>query len=203
MYNELASQETIEVTKAALEKNNFAVFVVENAVEAKSKVLELIPKGAETFALSSTTLEQTGIKKEIDESGNYDSVRVKLNALDRKTQGDEMRKIGAAPNYAIGSVHALTEDGKALIASNTGSQLPADAYGAGKLIWVIGTQKIVKDLDRGFKRIYDYVLPKESIHINELYNTTAGSFVSKLLIFNRELMPGRITIILVKEILGF
>jgi hypothetical protein len=202
-YNQLASEDVINTAQAALEKNGIKVLIAENAEDAKTKALELTPKGAEVFALSSVTLEQTGIKKEIDESGNYDSVRVKLNALDRKTQSGEMRKLGAAPDYALGSAHAVTEDGKILIASNTGSQLPADVNGAGKLILVVGTQKIVKDLDQGFKRIYDYVLPLESQRINKVYNTTSGSFVSKILIFNRELTPDRITIILVKEILGY
>ena len=202
-FDQLASDETIDLTKAALEKNNFTVLLAENAREAKAKALELIPKGAETFALSSVTLEQTGIKKAIDESGDYGSVRAKLNSLDRKTQGDEMRKLGSAPNYALGSVHAITEDGEVVVASNTGSQLPADVYGAGKVVWVVGTQKLVKNLEQAYSRLKTYVLPLESARINKVYNTTAGSFISKILIFNRELIPGRITIILVKEVLGF
>jgi hypothetical protein len=114
-----------------------------------------------------------------------------------------MQKIGASPEFALGSVHAVTEDGHLLIASNTGSQLPAYAYGSAKVIWVVGTQKIVPNLETGIKRIYDYVLPLESEHINKLYNLTMGSFVSKLLIINREPIPGRLTIILVKQPLGF
>ena len=123
--------------------------------------------------------------------------------MDRQTQSREMQKIGSSPEYAIASVHALTQDGKAIIASNTGSQLAAEVYGASNVIWVVGAQKIVQDIDEGFKRIYEYVLPLESDRLNKTYNMTTGSFVSKLLIINREIKPGRIRTIIVKQVLGF
>jgi len=202
-YSQLASNETIQKTKAALEKNGYKVIVAENAAEAKAKALELVPKGAEVFALSSETLKTIGVTGEIDESGNYKSVRGELNKLDKTTQAKEMRMLGAAPDYALGSVHAVTEDGKVLIASNTGSQLPADVCGAGRVIWVVGAQKIVPDEEQAKKRIYEYVLPLESVRLNKAYNMTAGSFVSFILTFYRAFSPDRITIILVKEALGF
>ena len=95
----------------------------------------------------------------------------------------------------------VTEDGKVLIASNSGSQLPGYAYGSSHVIWVVGTQKIVNNIDDGMKRIDQYVLPLESERAHKAYGVP-GSFVSKLLIFNRE-NPGRITMILVKQPLGF
>ena len=202
-YNQLASDDVLKTAIAALEKNNYTIFTAENGEQAKQKVLELLPKDAEVFALSSTTLKQTGITRAIDESGDYNSVRNQLSKLDRTTQAREMAKLGAAPEYAVGSAHAVTEDGKVLIASNTGSQLPADVYGAAHVIWVIGTQKIVTDEVQAKKRIYDYVLPLESERINKLYNITSGSFVSQILTFYRSFGPGRITIIFVKEVLGF
>ncbi len=202
-YSKLASSETLEATKVALEKNGYQVLVAENGAEAKAKVLELVPNGAQAFALSSVTLQTTGITKEIDESGNYKSVRAELNKLDKKTQAKEMQILGSTPDYALGSVHAVTEDGKILIASNTGSQLPADSNGASHVIWVVGAQKIVPNEEEAKKRIYDYVLPLESTRLNKLYNITAGSFVSFILTFYRAFNPNRITIILVKEVLGF
>ena len=116
-----------------------------------------------------------------------------------------MQKLGAAPDYALGSVHAITQDGKVLVASGTGSQLPADAYGAGNVIWVVGAQKIVQNQDEGMKRIFDYVLPLETVRARKAYGLpdTWNSYPSKILIFNREATPERITIVLVKEVLGF
>ena len=109
--------------------------------------------------------------------------------------------MGGAPDYAAGSVHAVTEDGQVLIVSNTGSQLGPYASGAGNIIWVVGAQKIVKDLDEGLQRIYEYCLPREKVHMQQLYNTGTG--VNKILIVNKEFRPNRITMIIVKEELGF
>jgi len=88
-----------------------------------------------------------------------------------------------------------------LIASNTGSQLGPYASGAGKITWVVGAQKIVKDLDEGLKRIYEYCLPLEEEHMQELYHMGTG--VNKVLIVNKEIRPDRMTMIIVKEMLGF
>ncbi len=201
-WGKLATDESISKAKEALSQNGFEVEVVETGKAAKEKVLELLPKGAEVMTMTSVTLEALGVLPEINESGNYDSVRAKLNSMDRTTQGPEMQRLGAAPEWTVGSVHAVTEDGKVMVASNTGSQLGPYAYGSGHVIWVIGTQKIVEDLDSGFKRIYEYTLPLESERARKAYGLD-GSFVSKLLIFNREVKPGRITIIFVRENLGF
>ncbi len=202
-WNELATNESIQKTISTLKTNGINPIVVENSSQAKKKVFELIPEGAEVMNMSSVTIDSLGIAKEIQDSGKYNSVKNKLRTMDRKTQGLEMQKLGAAPEYAIGSVHAVTEDGKVLIASNTGSQLPAYSYASAHVIWVVGTQKIVKDLDEGMKRIYEYILPLESERINRAFNTTRGSNVSKILIINKERVEERLTLILVKEILGF
>ena len=202
-WSELASNESIAKTIEALKANGIDAMVVENSEKAKKKVLELLPKGAEVMNMSSVTIDTLNLAKDINESAKFDSVKNKLSKMDRKTQRLEMQRIGTAPQYALGSVHAVTEDGKVIIASNTGSQLPAYAYGASHVIWVVGTQKITKNVDEGTKRIYEYVLPLESQRANKAYNITTGSFVSKMLIINKEKVPGRLTLILVKEKLGF
>lgn len=197
----MASEESINKTALALEANNMKVLVVENREEAKRQVLELLPQNSEVFTMSSVTLDETGIAKEINESGKYNAVRLKLFAMDRNTQGREMAKLGAAPDWVISSVHAVGEDGHLLIASNSGSQLSSEAYGGGKVIFVVGTQKIVKDTEEGLRRIYEYCLPLEDERARKVYGM--GSNVSKILIINKEIMPERITVILVKEKLGF
>jgi hypothetical protein len=113
-----------------------------------------------------------------------------------------MQMMGAVPQIALGSVHAVTEEGQLVIASNTGSQLGAYAYGSEKVVWVVGTQKIVKNLDEAMKRIYEYVLPLESERVKKAYGMERSN-VSKLLIINKEVKPGRAVVVLVKESLGF
>ncbi len=201
IFSELADDQTILNTIQALKTNGIEAILVENGLKAKEKVIELLPKGAEVMNMSSVTLETLEIDKEINESGNYNAVKPKLMKMDRQTQALEMQKLGSAPEWAVGSVHAVTEDGKVLIASNTGSQLPAFAYSSTHVIWIVGTQKIVKNLDAGIKRIYEYVLPLETEHMKKLYGM--GSNVSKLLVINKEIMQGRLTVIFVKAKLGF
>lgn len=202
-WRQLADRQSIDRTIKALATNGIDAKFVETGEEAKEEVFKIIPEGAEVMTMSSVTIDTLGISKEVQEGGKYNSVKNKLNSMDRETQGEEMLKIGSAPEWSVGSVHAVTEDGHAIITSNTGSQLPAYAAGSPHIIWVVGTQKIVKNDAEAIKRIYDYVLPLESERLNKLYNLTVGSFVSKVLIINREIKPGRITLIFVGEKLGF
>lgn len=203
MFDQPVDPQVVAETVAALAKNGISAEFVQTGEEAKEKVFEKIPEGAEIMNMSSVTLDTLGISKEIMESGKYSSVKNELNKLDRAKDSLQMQKLGAAPEYAVGSVHAVTTDGKVFVASNTGSQLPAYVYGSSHVIWVVGTQKIVKDSDEAMKRIYDYILPLESVRLNKQYNINTGSFVSKLLIFNREINKDRIHIIFVNEKLGF
>ncbi len=201
-WNKLADSKTIEKTIAALKSNGINAFIVGNSQDAMKKVFEILPKGVEVMTVSSTTLDSIGASKEINESGNYNSVRNKLISMNRNTQGLEMKKLGAAPEWVVGSVHAVTEDGKVVIASNSGSQIPAYAYGAEKVVWVVGAQKIVENLDEGIKRIYEYSLPLESERVKKVYGMPSSS-VNKLLIINKEGTPGRTNLIIVKENIGF
>ncbi len=200
-FAKLATDEQIERTVSALEANNIHTLIAEDGADAKRLFFELVPEGAEVFLGASVTLETLGIKDEIDKSGKYDALRPKMFAMDRATQGREIRKLVGAPDYAAGSVHAVTEDGQVLIASNSGSQLGPYASGAGKVIWVVGAQKIVKDLNEGLRRIQEYSYPLEEEHMQQLYGV--GTHINKILIVNAELRPNRITIIIVKEELGF
>lgn len=200
-WDQLADDSTIEKTIEALKTNGIKAEVMEDGEAAKKRVLELIPEKSEVMTMTSMTLEEIGIAKEIDESGKYDAIRPKLFKMDRQTQAREMRKLANVPDWTIGSVHAVTEDGHLLIASNSGSQLPAYAYSAGQVVWVVGAQKIVKNLDEGFKRIYEHSFPLEDERAQKAYGMRSG--VNKILIVNKEIQPSRITAILVKEKLGF
>ena len=200
-YASLASDDRIERTRQALEDNGIGSVVVETGEEAAATVLEMIPPGAEVFNATSRTLEVIGLAKEIQESGRFDAVRPRLYAMDRQTQGNEMRKLGAAPDFVVGSVHAVTEQGQLMIASFSGSQLGPYVSGGGRVIWVIGAQKIVRDLDEGLRRIREYSYPLEDARLREAYGI--GSGISKILIINREIAPGRARVVLVKEALGF
>ena len=148
VFSEIVSDEQIKRTAQALEANGIKTLIAENAADAKRLFFELIPDEAEVFLGASVTLETLGIQNEIDKSGRFDALRPKMFAMNRETQGREIRKLVGAPDYAAGSVHAVTEDGHVLIASNTGSQLGAYATSAGKVIWVVGAQKTGEGFER-------------------------------------------------------
>ena len=200
-FAKLASDAQIERTIKALEANNIHAILAENGADAKKKLFEIFPANAEVFTASSVTLNTLGITEEIDKSGRYDSVRAKMGEMDPKTQSREMQKMGATPEYMIGSVHAVTETGCVIIASKTGSQLAGYAASASHVIWVVGTQKIVPTLEDGLRRLEEYTLPLESARAFKA--SGINSSINKLLIVNKEFKPGRTTMILVKENLGF
>jgi len=200
-WDKLANDQTIQKVVSALQKNGMTAKVVTNGAAAKAKVLELIPSGAEVMNMTSVTLDTISVAAEM-QTERFRSVRKRLEQMDRTTQSAEMQRLGAAPEWVVGSMHAVTVDGHALVASNSGSQLPAYAYGAQHVIWIVGAQKIVKDTAAGLKRIYEYSLPLESERAKKAYGVP-GSAVNKILIINREVKPGRVTVIIVKERLGF
>ncbi len=201
-WNKKADENLIKDVIDSLQKNNIATFVVEDKEEARQKFLELVPVGSEVMNNTSVTIDESGIAWEILESGKYDGVKNKLMAMDNATQKKEMKKLGSVSEYAVGSVHAITRDGKIMIASRSGSQIPGYAYGADHVIWFVGSQKLVNTLEDGFKRIYEYDLPLESERATKAYGTN-GSEVAKILIFNKEPIPNRSTVVIIKEPIGY
>lgn len=200
-FAELAADERIEATAAALAANGIDASVVATGAEARTRVLELLPDGADIFNNTSRTLEVTGIADEIERSGRYRAIRLRLYQMDRELQRDEMRRLGASPDYVVGSVHAVTEQGSLLIASASGSQLGPLASGARRVILVVGGQKVVPDLETGLRRLQEYSYPLENERALRTYGVPSG--VNNILVINRVLVRGRITVILVREALGF
>lgn len=200
-FSEVASDERIASAVAGLERNGIKAFVVGSAGEARDLVRTLLPEGAEVFNNTSRTLESTGIADDIERSGRYQPLRLRLYQMDREVQRREMRVLGASPEYVVGSAHALTEDGSLLVASATGSQLGPIASGAAHVVLVIGAQKIVPNLPAGMRRIYEYCFPLEDQRSRQAYGVPSA--VNNVLAINRVVAPGRVTVVLVKERLGF
>ncbi len=200
-FGSLGDDARVKRTAAALEANGISVLRAADAAEAKRIVLGLIPDGSQVHHGASLSLEWSGIAEEIEKSGRYEPLRPRIWSMDRATQADEIRRLTSAPDVMLGSVHAVTESGSLLTASASGSQLGPYVTGAGRLILVVGTQKIVSDLEEGLRRINEYVFPLEDARAQAAYGVHSG--VNKILIINRELVPGRITVVFVDEVLGF
>jgi LUD domain len=200
-FSQVSSPDRIAAVAGALEHNGIRTIVVRSGDNARETVASLIPPGAEVFNNTSRTLESIGVADDIERSGRYEPLRLRLFQMDREMQAREMRTIAASPDYVVGSVHALTEGGSLLIASASGSQLGPIVSGAEHVIFVIGGQKIVADLDTGIRRIFEYSLPLEDWRAREAYGLPSG--VNNILIINRAVAADRITAILVQEALGF
>ena len=202
-FGDRASDETIERTADALRAKGYAVHVVEDGDEARKVILDLLPEGAEVGQGASTTLELIGVTQEIEESGRFDAVRKHTRSMDRSTPEGlrAMRKLGVGPDWYVNSAHAVTLDGTIVIASNTGSQLAPLAFGAGEVIFAIGSQKLVPDLETAMRRIETHTLPLENVRMQGLYGT--DSEIKKVLIIHKEFRPTRFTVVLIKEPVGF
>jgi hypothetical protein len=196
-----AEDAVVRRTAAALQANGITVLRAANITEAKRLVLDLIPAGSRVHQGASQSLQDSGIAEEIDTSGRYDPLRPRVLGMDRATQADEIRRVTASPDVMLGSVHAVTETGSLVAASVSGSQLGPYASGAGKVILLVGTQKIVPDLGDALRRIDEYVLPLEDARALAAYGVHSG--VNKVLVIHREWTPGRITVVLCDEALGF
>jgi hypothetical protein len=196
-----APEEQLQRTAAALRANNIETVLVDTAADAKREVLARIPEGSEVHSGASKTLQDTGIIAELEASERIEWVRRRTLRMDRTTESRQIRKLAAAPDIMLGSVAAVTEDGKLLAVSNSGSQLGPYAAGAGKLIVVVGAQKIVADVDEALRRVYDYALELESERLRGALGI--DSYVSYILIVNRDPRPGRTTVVIVREALGF
>ncbi len=200
-FAKAASEETIQRTAESLRKRGFTVDVVSSPEEARSLVRTMLPQDKTIFTATSETVRLSGLDEDINgPQSPFKSIRIELNKLDPKTSFRERVKMGAVPDVVVGSVHAITEDGHVLVASASGSQLGPYAATAEKVIWIVGSQKIVPDLNAGLRRLQMYSYPLEDIRAREKYNMP--SMLAKTLIFNGE-RPGRVTIVLVRSPIGF
>jgi acyl-CoA hydrolase len=200
-FTTLPDEASLNATVVALEEHGFSVDVVGDLDAARRAVLARIPEGSSVMTNTSVTLAETGIADAInDGGGRWESARNTMFALDFATQAQQMKAIGGQPDYALGSVHAITRDGTLVIASASGSQLASYAWGAANVIFVAGAQKLVPTLAAAHERIYQHSLPLEDARAQAAYGQ--HSQVGKILEIHTEL-PGRIHIILIRQPTGF
>ena len=199
-FTALPDAQDLAATVVALEEHGFSVEVVDDLDGARTAVLARIPAGSSVMTNTSVTLQETGIADAINDGGPYESARNKMFALDFETQAQQMKAIGGQPDYALGSVHAVTRDGTLVIASASGSQLASYAWGAANVIFVVGAQKLVSDLDAAHQRVYQHSLKLEDARAQAAYGQ--HSYVGKVLEIHQEL-PGRIHIVLVRQPVGY
>ncbi len=199
-FTTAASEHTLQSVATALRERNMTPLIVDTPADARRVVLEMIPDGAEVHSGKSKTLEDAGLFSEFQDSGRYDFLRTRMFAMDRATQGREIRKLIAAPDYMVNSAQAITEDGVIVVASASASQIGPLASGAGRVIYVIGSQKIVPDVATAYTRILDHVFPYEDARVLEALG--AHTILARVLLVEREWQADRTTVVLVREPVG-
>ena len=201
LFTEPAPAHRLERAATALTAHGFTVEILDDAAAARTRINELIPEGASVFTGASETLRLSGLDEDINNSGRYDAIRPRVLAMDRTTQMDEIRRLLAGPDVIVGSVAAVTETGSLVAASGSGSQLPGYAGGAARAIWIAGAQKVVPDLDTALRRVEDHCLPLESARTQAAHGWPSA--INRLLILNAEPHPGRGTVLLLRQAIGF
>jgi hypothetical protein len=196
-----APAQRLERAAAALTAHGFTVEILDDAAAARTRINDLIPEGASVFTGASETLRLSGIEEDINHSGRYDALRTRGATMDRATQRDEIWRLISTPDVIVGSVHAVTETGSLVVASASGSQLPGYAGAAARAIWVVGAQKVVPDLSTALRRVEDHCLPLENDRAMKAYGQPSA--VNRVLILNAEPDPGRGTVLLLREAIGF
>jgi hypothetical protein len=200
-FAEPAPAPHLERAAAALTAHGFTVEILDDVAAARARIKDLIPEGASVFTSASETLRLSGIDEDINTSGRYQAVKPRVLAMDRVAGADDIRRLLASPDVVVGSVAAVTETGSLVVASGSGSQLPAYAGGAARRIWIVGAQKVVPDLSTALRRVEDHCLPLESARTQVAYGWPSA--VSRLLVLNLEPHPGRGTVLLLREAIGF
>lgn len=203
-FNTLASQESINKTVKSLIANGFQAEVVDTKTEALEKIKSLIPTNASIHNGSSITLKEIGFVDYLKfDTHGWNNLHANILAEKDPEKQSKLRRESAFSDYYLGSVHALSETGEMVIASNSGSQLPHLVFTSPNIILVVGAQKITPTLESALQRLEEHVIPLEDKRLMSVYN--AHTTHAKTLILHKEnpMIGRKITVILVKEKLGF
>lgn len=147
----------IEKVIKNLSSNNMEAFFVKDKEEAKNLALSFIPEGAVCASGGSVTLLQTGIISEL-KNGNYkylDRSDFSLSAEEK----EEITKLSMNADVYLSSSNAVTEDGELYNVDGNSNRVSSLLYGHDKVIIVVGTNKIVKDLDEAVYRVKTIAAP--------------------------------------------
>ena len=201
-WNALPVPEMVEKTIQEVEKRGIRVIVAGDGAEALSIIKKIIPPGSEVMNGSSTTLIEIGYEDYIatNQSGwNLIHKRITLENDARKRA--ELRRKSVAADYFISGANAISSTGEILACDASGSRVGAWPFAAGHLVLVAGINKIVPTLEEGLARIRNYAFRLENARAMRAYGTP--SVIGKCVILAHERSEERITLILVKEALGY
>ncbi len=201
-WNRFPTPAVVEWTIKAIEKRGMTVIPVSDGDEAMAVIKRLIPDNGEMIAGSSTTLIEIGFEEYVagGKSG-WKLMHTVINAENGAAKRAELRRKSVTADYFISSANAIAQTGEIVRCDASGSRTGAWPFAAGHLILVVGINKIVPTLEDAMNRVKKYVYPLENVRAHKVYGSP--SMIGKCVIVSREKIEGRITLILVKESLGY
>ncbi|KDN87192.1 LUD domain-containing protein [Kitasatospora cheerisanensis] len=200
-HTEPAAAESLERAAEALAARGFAVEVLADAAAARARVGELVDEKDAVYAYSSETLRLSGLDEDLADDRYPRAVKPRVLTMDRETEADGIRQLLGTPDVVVGSVVAVTETGSVVLASGSGSQLPATTGGAARVIWIVGAQKVVPDLPAALRRLEEHALPLESERTEAAYGVPSA--VNQLVVFNAPTRFSRATVLLLRQAIGY
>jgi hypothetical protein len=196
-----------------LKKRNMDGAYFEKTELAVASILLEIPDGV---------LVGLGGSESIIESGLVDALRKRnIRLLDRYKKGVSkeevwgMRRKGLSADIYVSSSNAITLDGKIVNMDGIGNRVAAMIFGPGKVILLVGMNKIVKTVEDAVARIKNYVAPRNALRVNidtpcskkgfcqEPHCMPPHRICSQLVILESSIYPDRIKLFLVGEELGY
>ena len=200
-WSRIPPEQDIAASVAALEKNNITVIRVKDGVAALEKIKALIPPGSEVMKGASTTLIEIGYEDLMNGQHNWLDLHKAIISENDDRLRNELRRRSITSEYFLSGVNAIAQTGQILACDASGSRVGAWPFGAQNLILVSGLNKIVPTLQDALKRIWEYAYPLEDARARKVYGTP--SQIGKCVILAKEVRPGRTTLILIDEVLGY
>ena len=197
----LADAGTVERTIQALAARNVDAWLAGSGQEALARLKELVPEGSEVFVNTSETLDTIGYSGFMHDNDRYINLHDRMMAVTDPVEQREFRRKTTTADYFVGSVQAIAESGEIVLASSSGSQIGAYAYGARRVILVAGTQKICSTLAEAEARTRGWTLERHDRWLED--RGVAATPIGKYMIMEHEPVAGRITMILIPENLGW
>lgn len=201
-WSRLPDDAALQAAVRAIERRNIRVVLLDSADRVRDALLELIPEGAEVMNGSSTTLIECGYPALLEENPKgWRDYHAVITAENDEEKRHELRRKAVAADWFLSSAQAIAGTGEVVGCDRTGTRVGAFPSAAGHLVLVAGTNKIAPTLDDALRRCREYALPLEVQRSQRVYGVP--SQIGYVVIIEQEAVRDRVTLILVREQLGY
>ncbi|KPL18266.1 MAG: hypothetical protein AMJ92_08805 [candidate division Zixibacteria bacterium SM23_81] len=201
----------VKRTMTALERRNMAAMFVPDGNKASKTILKMIPSGTTVGLGGSLTVKQIGLLDAL-RSGKYTLYDQYAKGLSPE-KGMQMRRKGLLADFFVTGSNAVTMDGQLVNLDGVGNRVAAMTFGPQKVIVVVGRNKVVSDVDEALDRVWNKAAPLNAKRLSrKVPCATSGQcedcsspdrICNHLVITERQVAPGRLTVVIVNEDLGF